>query len=196
MILITGGKGYIGRNLSIANSQSIDREIEITELHQQERGQVEGIIHLAAISRVRHCEEDPVNASKTNVVGVTSMLELARRSNSWVVYISSIEAKEKRNIYGLTKWFGEELCRYYSERYGLRIVVLRLGDVIGKDNHPTKAIPKIDRLIKAGKNVILHNPKQLFHLLHIHTVNITLQNLVKELKVVHKSKSKIIVKEN
>ena len=193
MILITGAKGYIGRNLHIPNSICIDKEVEITRLNQLQRGQIEGIIHLAAISRVKMCEINPVQAVNTNVTGVTSMLELARRKKAWVIFVSSIEAIN--SIYGLTKKFGEELCKYYAHKYGIRVVVVRLGDVVGKDNHPTKAIPTLRVRIKDGKPIVLMKPKQKFHLLHIDTVTMTLQNIVNKMKEAYESKSKITIEE-
>ncbi len=193
MILITGGKGYIGRNLNVPNSEKIDDEIDILNINRWCRGKLEGIIHLAAISRVKHCEANPIEALRVNVAGTGAMLELARREKAWVIFASSLEAENSNSIYALTKRFGEELCNYYSHRYGLEIVVIRLGDIIGKDNHSTKAIPTIESQIKKGKPVTIINPKQLFNLTHIEVVTMTLGDIVDSLKERYNSKSKIII---
>lgn len=39
------------------------------------------------------------------------------------------------SLYGVSKVFGEALARYYSERFGLEAVCLRIGSVLA-DDHP------------------------------------------------------------
>ena len=78
-----------------------------------------------------------------NTRGLHDCLAAAREHNVCrVVYTSSLSvlglAKDRCTglsertlaspceVYSLTKWLGEEVCRYFSRRYGITVVVLRL----------------------------------------------------------------------
>lgn len=109
-------------------------------------GKIDAIIHLAAIPGVKLCSENPRLAREVNVGGTKNMLEFARRNDISKVLFASAAAvygEIKRrpitedhpinplNLYAETKVKGEELCREYSEKYGIKYTIMRMSNVYG-----------------------------------------------------------------
>jgi uronate dehydrogenase len=102
---------------------------------------VDGIIHLGGYS-VEGPWETILNA---NIIGCHNLFEAARRHNvKRVVFASSNHAvgfyPRHRKIgvdvtvrpdsrYGVSKAFGEALAAMYADKYGLRVLCLRIGNV-------------------------------------------------------------------
>jgi nucleoside-diphosphate-sugar epimerase len=123
---------------------------------------ISGIIHLAAVSRVKIAYENPLECVNTNIGGIINVLESVRLIHSdnnfpWVIFGSSREVygesailpvnesstRKAINVYGVSKLSGEELCRIYSENYGLKVRILRFSNVYtGKNDHLDRVIPK------------------------------------------------------
>ena len=148
-ILITGSEGLVGTALRQAILARGDRTSGLDLLGGgAERGDVrnaeavraavdgcEGIIHLAAVSRVVWGERDPERCWETNVGGLQNVVQAALRSTQrpWLILASSREvygqpdtlpANEDAplrpvNQYGRTKVAGEEVVRRAQAR-GLR----------------------------------------------------------------------------
>lgn len=108
---------------------------------------VDVIFHLAAEARIQPTLKDPILATKTNVVGTCSVLQAARENNvKRVVYSSTSSAyglknkcplqedmpKDCLNPYSVTKTAGEELCKMYTELFGLETVSFRYFNVYGE----------------------------------------------------------------
>jgi len=173
-ILLTGSSGFIGSALKrlleengievvpfdIKDSPSDDVR-DFSALQSKILG-INGIIHLAAVSRVKIAHENPLECVNTNIGGMINVLESARLIHSdnnypWVIFGSSREVygesailpvnesstRKAINVYGVSKLSGEELCKVYSENYGLKIRVLRFSNVYtGKNDHLDRVIPK------------------------------------------------------
>ena len=108
---------------------------------------IDVIFHLAAEARIQPTLEDPILAAKTNVVGTCSVLQAARENNvKRVIYSSTSSAyglknkcplredmvKDCLNPYSVTKTAGEELCKMYTELFGLETVSFRYFNVYGE----------------------------------------------------------------
>ena len=108
---------------------------------------VDVVFHLAAEARIQPALLNPILASKTNVVGTCTVLQCAREANvKRVVYSSTSSAyglknepplKEDMdndclNPYSVTKTSGEELCKMYTNLFGLDTVVFRYFNVYGE----------------------------------------------------------------
>ena len=150
---------------------------------------VDGIVHLAAVSRVVWGYENPRECVDINIDGTANILEATRMSvkKPWVIFGSSREVygeaktlpvtedfpKIVQNIYGATKIAGEMLCEQYHKDYGLNIGILRFSNVYGsKYDQLDRVIPKF--ILRASKNLdlIIQGGNQLFDFTHINdTVN-------------------------
>ncbi|MDH5795501.1 MAG: NAD(P)-dependent oxidoreductase [Candidatus Bathyarchaeota archaeon] len=107
----------------------------------------EAVVHLAADARVSASWNSVL---KRNIIGTYNVFEAARRSGvRKVVFASSNHAcgfsvKESDlvgpdapvrpdSLYGVSKVFGEALGRYYSDRFGLSVICLRIGFVRSRE---------------------------------------------------------------
>ena len=173
-ILLTGSSGFIGSALKqLLKEQSIevvpfdvkdnplDDVRDFSALQSKVMG-IDGIVHLAAVSRVKLAHENPLECIKTNIGGIINVLESARALTSknkhlWVIFGSSREVygepvnlpviettnRNAINVYGVSKLSGEELCKVYAENYGLKTRVLRFSNVYtGTNDHLDRVIPK------------------------------------------------------
>lgn len=100
---------------------------------------VDAVVHMGGIST-----EDRFEAIlESNIVGVYNLYEAARRQGvRRVVYASSnhvtgfyrtdevvdtTQPHRPDGLYGVSKCFGEDLSRFYFDRYGIETVCLRIG---------------------------------------------------------------------
>lgn len=113
----------------------------------------EVIFHLAAQADVRKAIEDPAFDADVNIIGTLAVLEAAHAAGARVVFAStggaaygeypgltvpSPETSEVRPLahYGMSKMAGEGYLGLYGRLYGLRGVILRLGNVYGPRQDP------------------------------------------------------------
>ena len=102
---------------------------------------------MAAEARIQPTLENPVLAAQSNTVGTCTVLQCAKEAGvKRVVYSSTSAAyglKNKLpnvevmpndclNPYSVTKTAGEELCKMYTNLFGLETVVLRYFNVYGE----------------------------------------------------------------
>ena len=187
-ILITGGSGFIGSHLieglisagySVRILDSRPSEYppqqgdfeecigNLIDLSQMESAieDCDGIIHLAAVSRVREGHDDPFNCIETNIMGTAIVLEAARKAQHqpWVMLSSTGEAlalpNSDANLYGITKYSAEQFARRYAKAYGLRVLITRFSDVYGSGrDHPTKVLPLFIEKAIRSETIVVHNP--------------------------------------
>ena len=107
---------------------------------------IDVVFHLAAESRIQPAIQNPTLATKTNVSGTCNVLQAAREAGcDRVIYSSTSSAyglknkpplKETMpndclNPYSVTKVAGEELCKMYTELFGLKTITFRYFNVYG-----------------------------------------------------------------
>ncbi len=134
-ILVTGAKGFIGRNLCARLIRtnglevfSYDRDNEEVELEEW-LNRADIVFHLAGINRPRNVEE----YEKGNSVFTSRICEILRQLGRTpkIVMSSSIQA-ELDNPYGVSKRRAEEYLRAFSQETGASISIYRLKNVFGK----------------------------------------------------------------
>lgn len=94
---------------------------------------VDFIFHLAALKHVPVCEDQPIEALKTNVIGTQNVIDAAINCNvDRVVYISTDKASNPSNFYGLSKAMGERLIIHANTlKTNTKFVCIRGGNVLG-----------------------------------------------------------------
>lgn len=91
------------------------------------------IFHLAALKHVPVCEDQPLEAIKTNIDGTRNIITAAIENRvKKVVDVSSDKAVEAVNLYGMTKAVGEKLIVQANQISDYtRFVCIRGGNVMG-----------------------------------------------------------------
>ncbi|MGE7672611.1 capsular polysaccharide biosynthesis protein CapF [Lysinibacillus sp. NPDC094403] len=138
-ILVTGSKGFIGKNLiaKLRNQNYTDileynRETNVDLLDEYCK-EADFIFHLAGVSRPK----DQSDFMDVNY-GFTSILldTLKKYQNTCPVMLASSTQAEQNNPYGISKKAGEDLLFEYSKKTGAKILVYRLPNVFGKWSKP------------------------------------------------------------
>lgn len=134
-ILVTGSKGFIGKNLicELKNKGfddiiEYDIESKLDDLKLVIKD-IEFIYHLAGINRPKN----PSEFMEGNFGFTSQLLELLEKTgNKCPILITSSIQAELDNPYGKSKKAGEELLFDYSKRCGNKVLVYRLPNVFGK----------------------------------------------------------------
>lgn len=139
------------------------------------------VFHLAAIHFIPECNANPERTLRVNVEGTSSVLRAASESgvenlifaSSGAVYADGLEKLKEHqkvapvDIYGLSKWFGEELCRKYANNSDLIITSCRLFNNFGPRETNLHIIPEIINQLKVNPNKLrLGNIKPVRDYIH------------------------------
>jgi UDP-glucose 4-epimerase len=178
-ILVTGGTGFVGRNLvSSLRMRGLDvvtlndymgSSIDVRDWQQiNEIADVGAVYHLAGITSIPYSLENPRETFEINVAGTVNVLEFCRLHKvEKVVFASSylygqpqyLPVDENHplrptNPYAVSKVLAEEVCRAYHEYYGLECAILRLFNLYGKGQSANFLIPSIVKQL-AGRRIEL-----------------------------------------
>ncbi|NJD76232.1 MAG: NAD(P)-dependent oxidoreductase [Candidatus Methanoperedens sp.] len=183
--------GYIVRRFDIQPPSSeigttYFRSKELTDGKDRRRAikGIDGVIHLAAVSRVLDAELDPSKCIDVNVRGTMELLhDIAKLDNPpWVIYGSSrevygtsskIPVSEDQplkpvNIYGMSKVVGEYLVSNYSRLTKRPSVIFRFSNVYGSVyDHSTRVIPAFVRATVTGSAIRIEGEDNIFDFTHV-----------------------------
>lgn len=171
-LLVTGAAGQLGQDVIKVLKErghkvfGVDIEdMDITNYSAVEnvftRIKPEGVIHCAAYTQVDLAEDNPELCKRINVEGTKNISIFCKKFDSKLIYIStdyvfSGEGEEPfrpeqetapLNIYGLTKFQGEEMVKLYVETY----FIVRISWVFGK--HGKNFVKTMLQLGKEKKEV-------------------------------------------
>lgn len=129
------------------------------------------VYHLAAIHYIPLCDSDPGRAVGVNVAGTVNLLDAMPKGARFVfastaaVYAPEDEAHAEAtgpvgpmDVYGWTKYHGEQFVRFYTEAGKVDGVVVRLFNVVGSgETNPHLAPAIIEQLADGVNRVKLGN---------------------------------------
>ena len=133
-VLVTGAKGFVGRNLCLTLQQLSDVEVLKYDLGDEAKldgyvAECDFVMHLAGVNRPK----DPAEFKTGNTVFTEDILEkLAARQNPPPVLLSSSIQAALDNDYGKSKAAAEEAVRAYGKKTGAPVFIYRLANVFGK----------------------------------------------------------------
>lgn len=154
--LVTGGNGFVGVNLIKAltalghsvisiddlSTGFIENEIEgvkyiygnVNEISTLVNENVDGVFHLAGLSRIQPSFKNPTETYSVNTSGTQSVCEWARVNNIQKVVYAGSSSKwhdPYQSPYALFKYLGEEVCKMYRKTYDMNIEIARFYNVYG-----------------------------------------------------------------
>ena len=177
--LITGGEGFIGRNIKnyiiskgdVAYTLDItgdpDYRVSVTDFDNlvEIKEDFDAVFHLAAVTSPPQFEDDPLTGFEVNANGTLNVLEFARQKNIKRVVLASSSAtygntgrmsteenfpKSYGNMYPITKMVGEYLARYYSDQKEIECISLRYFNTYGPgENTKSQYASVVWRFVKA-----------------------------------------------
>ncbi len=189
-LLLTGSAGLVGRavrrTLAARGHEVIGLDCALPPGHPEHGdicqpgliaaraarlgGDLDGILHFAAIARVGASAADPGRCRAVNVAGVRAVLEAARQLPvpPFVLLASSREVYGEPsvlpvpetaplapiNVYGRSKAAAERLCMAARDA-GLTTQIARFANVYGSvDDHPDRVVPAFARA--AATDGVMH----------------------------------------
>lgn len=207
-LLITGISGFIGRSLveeivnrdlpidlygidikqPVFNNPTYATKIDFTivDIRNSEdlrtyfqHRHFDGVVHLAAVSRVVDAENDKPNCIAVNYNGTKHLVELlANMPETWLIFGSSREVygeqklfpvketahKQPINIYGECKLKGEEIIKEKFKRYA----ILRFSNVYGNNyDIEGRVIPTFVKRALEDEVLYLEGGEQTIDFTHI-----------------------------
>ena len=174
-ILVTGAKGFVGKNL-IAELRNrgyadiLECDIDTSPATLDEcTQQCEFVYHLAGVNRPK--DEDQF--MEGNFGFTSELLELLKKNHNKapVIITSSIQAKLD-NPYGKSKKAGEDLMFSYGKETGAKVLVYRLPNVFGKWCRPNynSAVATFCNNIANGLPIQVNDPTVVMNLVYIDDV--------------------------
>ena len=198
-ILITGDQGLIGTALSrrlrdighevIGYDVEGDVPMDILDAGRLNEAAAvcDGIVHLAAVSRVVQGERDPQRCRLVNVQGTRNVLDAALKSSTapWVIYGSSREVYGQQtvlpvresallnplNVYARSKTAGESMVSSSRQQAGLRASTVRFSNVYGSVfDHHDRVVPAFARLAAGGGTLSVEGQQTTLDFTHVDDV--------------------------
>ena len=174
-VLITGARGFIGKNLVAALSRKKELVIKTFDVEddpsvlETSLMQADFVYHFAGVNRPQNPEEFKTgNADST--ASIAAILEKAGRKVP-ILLTSSIQA-ERDNPYGVSKKAAEEILIDYNKRTGAPVLIYRLPGVFGKWSRPNynTVVATFCHNIARGLEIKISDPANEIELVYIDDV--------------------------
>ncbi len=154
---------------------------------------IDAIINFAAETHVDNSIRDVIPFMESNIMGVQSLLEVCKKTNTKLIHISTDEVygpagdysfKESdslnpKNPYSATKASAENLIQAYVNTFGIKAVILRPTNNFGPGQNKEKFIPKyLDCLDKGKKFPLYGDGKQVREWLYVKDCADIIKNVI------------------
>lgn len=201
-VLVTGSRGLIGKALSISlvkmGVDVVGLDLAYSKDHkffgsilnkaklEDSLKDCDGVVHLAAVSRVIFGEMNPNLCIRTNCDGTRILLDsiLASKKRPWIIYASSREvygnpkilpAKETSplfpiNVYAKSKVISESFVTEIRNK-GVLTAIVRYSNVYGSpEDHIDRVIPAFCRASILGSQIRIEGADNSFDFTYIEDV--------------------------
>lgn len=177
-ILVTGGSGFIGKHLIKKICSGQHEVIGVNSLAGDVADKntwsniepTDVLVHLASNTYVPDSWKDPNIFFRTNFHGTVCALDYCRQHGTKLVYLSSylygnpsklpiLESAPlvATNPYALSKKLAEEVCRFYADSYGVKIIILRPFNVYGSGQSDRFLIPSLINQVRSQNTIIVQD---------------------------------------
>ena len=179
-ILVTGANGFLGRHVvrdllrrgfKVEAKSRADGDVCDVETWKKFPA-TDCVIHLAGSTFVPDSWDDPSKFLQNNTLGTSLALDFCRNHKAKFVFFSTymysreavmpVSEKSKLkplNPYSLSKFFGENLCKFYSEHFGVSAVIFRPFNVYGLGQSEKFLIPSIIRQARLSDVIEVQDTK-------------------------------------
>lgn len=114
------------------------------------------VFHAAALKQVPLVEMFPSEGVLTNIGGLRNVAEAAQSIGAHLVFVSTDKAVDPSGVMGASKRLGELYCQALDRKGDLRVVALRLGNVLGSTG---SVIPTFEQQLAAGGPLTITDPE-------------------------------------
>lgn len=174
-ILVTGSKGFIGKNLIATLEEkhqhqilSYDQEDTFDTLDKY-ASMCDVVVHLAGINR----PEDPKDFMEGNYLLTAKLLDalIKHKNHAPIILSSSIQALLD-NPYGISKKMGEDLLIEYGKKHHVNVYIYRFPNVFGKWCKPNynSVVATFCHHIAHDLPITISNPANELNLVYIDDV--------------------------
>ena len=179
-VLVTGANGFLGRHVvrdllrrgfKVEAKSRADGDVCDVETWKKFPA-TDCVIHLAGSTFVPDSWDDPSKFLQNNTLGTSLALDFCRNHKAKFVFFSTYmysreavmpvsEDSKLRpsNPYSLSKFFGENLCKFYSEHFGVSAVIFRPFNVYGLGQSEKFLIPSIIRQARLSDVIEVQDTK-------------------------------------
>lgn len=186
-ILVTGSSGFIGSKiieklskLKILTDSDNSKRIDLRNINEVLKiDPVDTVIHLAGKIPSKKLEWN--DYFENNVFGTFNILEYCMiKKVKKLIYVSSYvygnpeegpidenHSINPHNAYTESKFYGEQLCKFYCEKSNLSVIILRPFNIFGESMNEGFLISNLINAAKTEKKITITNKKSKRDFLHI-----------------------------
>lgn len=175
-ILITGGKGFLGRYLVPALRQSCkevhlyQKDVRIINTFAK---RYDIVCHLAGFTKIDSNTSVDL-LFDVNVNGTLAVMQYCYKTGARCILASSsavynptsdnrllreTQCIKPVTLYGISKMLAEDICRYHAESFGISVIALRIFNMYGSGQKVPFLIPDIMHQLARNKPVVLKTPR-------------------------------------